>query len=75
MDCPKCGYEMEPFDAECQRCRRMGGAVPPRRLPVIPLASVADPFLSALAFVGCTLAGSGVGHTFGNMLHECIGGG
>lgn len=24
MECPRCGYVMGPFDAECERCRRMG---------------------------------------------------
>ena len=26
MQCPKCGYEMQPFDTECERCKRAARA-------------------------------------------------
>lgn len=47
MICPKCGYAMGPFDAECARCKRLGKAAaetpaekPAPELPPLPLAPV-----------------------------------
>jgi len=28
MDCPQCGYVMDPFEKECPRCARTGGKPP-----------------------------------------------
>lgn len=86
MDCPKCGYEMSPFDAECPRCKRMAAmgkdpagaslAVGPSPLIATGAPLVASPpLLRAGAFVGSAMAGHGVGNLFGTFLKVCFGGG
>lgn len=34
MDCPRCGYAMDPFDIECPRCMRLGPQAVATRAPV-----------------------------------------
>jgi len=91
MDCPKCGYDMSPFDAECPRCRRLAAegkspaaaaAHPPMQLTHHGRTFArsdevvrSSPQLALLAFVGSTLAGGGTGFVFGTMLKACLGGG
>lgn len=36
MQCPKCGYELSAFEAECPRCKRLSPPVPPTGGPPPP---------------------------------------
>lgn len=44
MQCPKCGYEMGPFDVECERCKRM--AQQQTKRPSLPAAPTQYPPVS-----------------------------
>jgi len=48
MDCPQCGYVMDPFEEECPRCKRLGtkaGVAPPAGTRTQPPA---EPALSSM---------------------------
>jgi len=34
MDCPQCGYVMDPFEQKCPRCARLGAKAPPAAVAV-----------------------------------------
>jgi len=43
VQCPKCGYEMGPFDEDCPRCKRMGPPATPQQPAPQPAPQVATP--------------------------------
>lgn len=86
MECPKCGYEMQPFDAECLRCKRMAAEgreatpVEHKQEAALPAATGAPArgnlaLLRTGAFFGSLGSGTGVGYLFGSFLSACWGGG
>lgn len=51
MQCPKCGYMMDAFEKECQRCLRMPPA--PQIIPVPPQpTTISEPVQSSLQGIG-----------------------
>lgn len=86
MECPKCGYEMQPFDTECLRCKRMAAegreATPLEHKPEADSPAALEApvggspaLLRTGAFFGSLGSGTGAGYLFGSFLSACWGGG